>query len=152
MLYKSYPTAWTYLHGIFVFLYIFGRDIGDLGWGPRIRHLVFTTSSRCSFGVEIMLQEEDCRRIHTHIGHLNGSKGRHTRPYGNFTAIYNRVEAWYKWQTGQDRQSGRLVPRDWASERRPKGIFPPVDVVRALLPGGVPAVLPLTSPLEVFCT
>ena len=36
-------------------------------------------------------------------------------------------------------------------EQRPKGIFPPVDVVQ-VLSGGVHAVLPLTSPLEVFCT
>ena len=34
---------------------------------------------------------------HTHIGHSNGSKGRHTRPYGNLTAIYNQVEAWHEW-------------------------------------------------------
>ena len=81
--------------------------------------------------------------------HVQGSKkeqGRQTRPYGNLTAIYNRVEAWYKWQTGQDRQSetksqsGDLMV-----------IFPPVDVVQ-VLPGGVHVVLPLTSPLEVFCT
>jgi hypothetical protein len=56
------------------------------------------------------------------------------------------MEAWYEWQTGQDRQSetksqsGDLMV-----------IFPPVDVVQ-VLPGGVHAVLPLTSPLEVFCT
>ena len=37
-------------------------------------------------------------------------------------------------------------------ERRPKGIFPPVNVVQALLPGGVHTILPLTSPLEGFCT
>ena len=42
---------------------------------------------------------------HTHTGHLNGSKGRHIRPYGNLTAIYNQVEAWHEWQTGQDRHS-----------------------------------------------
>ena len=30
-------------------------------------------------------------------------------------------------------------------------IFPPVNVVQ-VLPGGVHAVLPLMSPLEVFCT
>ena len=30
-------------------------------------------------------------------------------------------------------------------------IFPPVDVIQ-VLPGGVHAVLPLMSPLEVFCT
>ena len=42
---------------------------------------------------------------HTYTGHSNGSKGRHTRPYGNLTAIYNQVEAWHEWQTGQDRHS-----------------------------------------------
>jgi len=41
--------------------------------------------------------------------------------------------------------------RTGVSERRPNGIFPPVDVVQ-VSPGGVHAVLPLTSPLEVFCT
>ena len=38
------------------------------------------------------------------------------------------------------------------SEQRPKGIFPPVDVVRACYLEGVHSVLPLTSPLEVFYT
>ena len=59
------------------------------------------------------------------------------------------MEAWYEWQTGQDRQSGHS--RTGVSEQRPNGIFPPVDVVQ-VLPGGVYAVLPLTYPLEVFCT
>ena len=36
-------------------------------------------------------------------------------------------EAWYKRQTGQDRQPG--YPRTGVSEQRPKGIFPPVNVV-----------------------
>ena len=39
-------------------------------------------------------------------------------------------EAWYKRQTGQDRQPG--YPRTGVSAQRPKGIFPPVDVVRML--------------------
>ena len=50
------------------------------------------------------------------------------------------MEAWY-----------RMADRARASEQRHNGIFPPVDVVQ-VLPGGVHAVLPLTSPLEVFCT
>ena len=61
---------------------------------------------------------------HTHTGHLNGSKGRHIRPYSNFTVIYNQVEAWYEWQIGQDRQSGH--PRTGVLEQRPNGIFPPL--------------------------
>jgi hypothetical protein len=62
-------------------------------------------------------------------------------------AIYNNIEVWYEWQTGQDRQSGHSRTR--VSEQRPNGNFPPVDVVQ-VLPGGVYAVLPLTSPLEDF--
>ena len=86
-------------------------------------------------------------QAYTHIGHSNGSKGRHTRPYGNLTAIYNQVEAWHEWQTGQDRQSGAISPGTVDLTV----IFPPVDVMQ-VLPRGVHAVLPLTSPLEVFCT
>ena len=56
-------------------------------------------------------------------------------------------EAWYERQTGQDRQSGHS--RIGVSEQRPKGIFPPVDIVR-VLPRGVHSVLPLTFALEVF--
>jgi hypothetical protein len=51
-----------------------GVCIGDLGWGPRKRHLVLY-SSRCSFRVEIILQAEG-PQAYTHIGYLNGSKGR----------------------------------------------------------------------------
>ena len=36
-------------------------------------------------------------------------------------------EAWYKRQTGQDRQPG--YPCTEVSAQRPKGIFPPVNVV-----------------------
>ena len=44
-----------------------GMYIGDLGWGPRTRHLVFTTlASRFSFGVEIMLQAGGLQ-AYTHI-------------------------------------------------------------------------------------
>jgi len=46
-------TAWTCHTRHFVFPYILsGREIGDLGWGPRIRHLVSIGLSRCSFRVE----------------------------------------------------------------------------------------------------
>ena len=54
------------------------------------------------------------------------------------------MEAWYEWQTGQDRQletksqSGDLIV-----------IFPPINVVQ-VLPRGVYTVLPLMSLLEVF--
>ena len=57
------------------------------------------------------------------------------------------MEAWHEWQTGQDRQSGTISP----GAVDLTVIFPPVDVIQ-VLPGGVHAVLPLTSPLEVFCT
>jgi hypothetical protein len=56
-----------------------------------------------------------------------GRAGRHTRPYGNLTAIYNRVEVWYEWQRGQDRQLGYSLTG--VSEQRPNDIFPLVDVV-----------------------
>jgi len=72
-------------------------------------------------------------QAYAHTRHSNGSKGRHTRPYGNLTVIYNRVEAWYEWQIGQDRQSGHSLVG--VSEQRPNSIFPPVDVVQ-VLPGG----------------
>ena len=61
--------------------------------------------------------------------------------------IYKRTEAWYKRQTGQDRQLGAISPRTVDLTV----IFPPVNVMQ-VLPGGVHAVLPLMSPLEVFCT
>ena len=51
-----------------------GVCIGDLGWGPRKRYLVLY-SSRCSFRVEIILQAGG-PQAYTHIGYLNGSKGR----------------------------------------------------------------------------
>ena len=57
------------------------------------------------------------------------------------------MEAWHEWQTGQDRQSGAISPGTVDLTV----IFPPVDVMW-VLPRGVRAVLPLTSPLEVFCT
>ena len=44
-----------------------GVCIGDLGWGPRKRHLVLYLS-RCSF--------RGGPQAYTHIGYLNGSKGR----------------------------------------------------------------------------
>ena len=50
------------------------------------------------------------------------------------------MEAWYDGQIGQDRYS-----RTGVSERRPNGIFPPVDVVRMLS-----EVLPLMSPYGGF--
>ena len=59
----------------------------------------------------------------------------------------NQVEAWHEWQTGQDRQSGAISPGTVDLTV----IFPPVDVMQ-VLPRGVYAVLPLISPLEVFCT
>ena len=80
--------------------------IGDLGWGPRTRHLVFTTLVPLFLWGGNYAASRRTAGGYTYIGHLNGSKGRHTRPYGNLTAIYNQVEAWYEWQTGQDRQSG----------------------------------------------
>jgi hypothetical protein len=61
--------------------------------------------------------------VYTHIG-------REGQAHGNLTAIYKITEAWYEWQTGQDRQSGHS--RTGVSEQRPNGIFPPVDVVRML--------------------
>jgi hypothetical protein len=64
----------------------------DLGWGPRTRHLDFFYTSRCPFGVEIMLQAGGLR-VYIYIQGDQGSKGRHTI---NFTAILIQVEAWYK--------------------------------------------------------
>jgi hypothetical protein len=46
--------------------------MGDLGWGPRKRHLVLYIRP---FGVEIMLQVGG-PQAYIYIGHLNGSKGR----------------------------------------------------------------------------
>ena len=88
------------------------------------------------------------RRQATRI-HVQGSKKLGVGRQRHLTAIYNNMEAWYEGQTGQDRQSGHSLMG--VSEQRPNGIYPPVDVVQ-VLPGGVYAVLPLTSPLEVFCT
>jgi len=65
------------------------------------------------------------------------------------TAIYNRVEAWYEWQTGQDRQSGHS--RTGVSEQRPNGIFPPVDVVRRATWWGIGRITSHVS-LGGFCT
>ena len=59
----------------------------------------------------------------------------------------NQVEAWHEWQTGQDRQSGAISPGTVDLTV----IFPPVNIMQ-VLPRGVYTVLPLTSPLEVFCT
>jgi hypothetical protein len=113
--------------------------IGDLSWGPRKRHLVLThpavplgrnhAASRRTIGV--------CTHDRVRIGARAG--------YINSTANYkfNRKHGTER-QTGQDRQSGHS--HTGVSEQRPKGIFPPVDVVRMLS-----EVLPLTSPLEVFC-
>ena len=72
-----------------------GMCIGDLSQGPRTRHLVLF---QFKF-VPLFLQGGNyaaSRRtagVYTHTGHLNGSKGRHIRPYGNLTVIYNQVEA-----------------------------------------------------------
>ena len=63
-----------------------------------------------------------------------------------FTVFISQMEVWYKWQTGQDRQS---ETKSQSSDLMV--IFPPVNIVQ-VLPGGVHAVLPLMSPLEVFCT
>ena len=57
------------------------------------------------------------------------------------------MEAWYEWQTGQDRQLGTISP----GAVDLTVIFPPINVIQ-VLPKGVYAVLPLMSPLEVFCT
>ena len=65
----------------------------------------------------------------------------------NNYGIYKRTEVWYKRQTGQDRQLGAISPGTVDLIV----IFPPVNIMQ-VLPRGVYAVLPLTSPLEVFCT
>ena len=57
-------------------------------------------------------------------------------------------EAWYERQTGQDKQSG--YPRMGVSEQRPKGIFPPVDVVRACYLEGYALYYHSRSPWRFF--
>ena len=51
-----------------VFLYIFGgMYIGDLGWGPRTRHLVlYYTHPAVPLGWKSCCKQEDRRRIHIH--------------------------------------------------------------------------------------
>ena len=65
--------------------------IGDPGWGPRIRHLdLFLYIPLFLWGGNYAVSRRTAGvYTYTHIGHLNGSKGRHIRPYSNFTAIYN---------------------------------------------------------------
>ena len=86
-----------------------GMCIRDLGWGPRTRHLVlfqFKFVSLFLWGRNYAASRRIAGvYIYTHTGYLNGSKGKHIRPYSNFTAIYNQVEAQYKQQIGQDRHS-----------------------------------------------
>ncbi|OCK98057.1 uncharacterized protein K441DRAFT_342354 [Cenococcum geophilum 1.58] len=65
------------------------------------------------------------------MGRSNGSKGRIT---SILRQLQSQQEAWYEWQAGQDRRSGHSLMG--VSEQRPKGIFPPVDVVRACYLGG----------------
>ena len=70
-----------------------------------------------------MLQagEPQATRIHVYRTERTGIQN----DYG----IYKRTEAWYERQTGQDRHSEHS--RTGVSEQQPKGIFPPVNVVRA---------------------
>ena len=43
-----------------------GMYTGDLGWGPRTRHLVFTTHPAVLLGWKLCCKQEDHRRIYTH--------------------------------------------------------------------------------------
>ena len=74
--------------------------IGELGWGPRIRHLILHyIRPDVPLGLKLRCKQEDRRRrVYTYIGR----KGRHTVIYG----IYKRTEVWYERQIGQDRQLG----------------------------------------------
>jgi len=93
---------------------------GDLGWGPRKRHLVFNyivplflwgrnhAASRRTIGV--------CT-----LGYLNRSKRAGLYFYGK---LQIQQEAWYERQTGQDRQSGHSCTG--VSEQRPKVFFLPL--------------------------
>ena len=118
----------------FVSLYVSktSQAVGGRIQGTQVRALGQDTQlylSHYSFGVEIMLQAGGPQVTCIHIYRAEG------QDYIDFLiSILRRSqlqkEVQYKRQTGQDRQPG--YPRTGVSAQRPKGIFPPIDVVRML--------------------
>ena len=112
LLYNYLPTRQPGFttHGIpFVFLYTsfwLGDIVGDLGWGPRTRHLVYPVvplgwKVRSYRNGSCCKQGDYRRQVYTYTG----QEGRAHNIHGNLTAIYKSAETWYERQTGQDKHS-----------------------------------------------
>ena len=118
-----------------------GTQVGALGQDTQ------SYSSRCSFGVEITLQAGGPQATCIHIYRAEG------QDHIDFLILILRrlqiqKEVWYKRQIGQNRQS--KYPCTGVLEQRPKGIFPPVDVVRAYYLEGYTLYYHLCSPWRFF--
>ena len=80
-----------------------GMCIGDLGWGPRTRHLVlfqFKFVPLFLWGGNHAASRKTTSKVYTHTGY----RARRAGIYNSYGS-YKRTEAWYKRQSGQDRQS-----------------------------------------------
>ena len=134
LLFPTLPDGLDLPTWYFISLYILkpSQVAGGRMQGTQVRALGQDTqlhSSRYSFGVEITLQAGGPQAICIQVYRAEG------QDHINFLILILRrsqlqKEAWYKRQTRQDRQPG--YPHIGVSAQQPKGIFPPVNVVRML--------------------
>ena len=86
--------------------------------------------------------------------YVQGSKKEQGQAYKTLRQSHGNTIKWKHSTNGKQGKIGIQETKssgDWFPSGDLTVIFPPIDVIQ-VLPGGVYAVLPLTSPLEVFCT
>ena len=83
-----------------------GMCIGDLGWGPRTRHLVlYYTRPAVPLGWKSCCKQEDRRRIHTHT-HTQGIQMGARAGTQDLTAISR--QSTIKWKHGTNGRQGKI--------------------------------------------